>query len=78
MNAYYLRDISIAHVIGSCVHICQVQKLTIFLLPKKKNTDISNTRAKSEKPMLFSDSATSKYSKTIKIFLELKKNFFVD
>ena len=78
MKAYYLTDIYNTHVIKTCVHIGQIQKLAIFLLPKMKNTDISKTTANSEKPMSFSDSANSKYPKTIKISLALKKNFFVD
>ena len=36
MNAYHLRDISNTHVIDTCVYIWQIQKLTIFLLQKKK------------------------------------------
>ena len=78
MNAYKLRHISNTNVIDSCVHICQIQKLTTFLLSKMKNTDMSKSRANSEKPMSFSDSATSKYAKTDKIFLALEKFFFVD
>ena len=66
MNAYYLRDISNAHVIDSCVHIWQIQKLTIYLLPKMINTDISKTRVNLEKPMLFSDSVRSKHLKPLK------------
>ena len=73
MNEYYLRDIYNTHAIYPCVHIWQIQKLTIFLLPKLKNTDISKTRTNSEKLMLFSDSATSKHPETVKIFLALKK-----
>ena len=76
MNAYYLKDICNAHVIDACVYIWQIQKLTIFLLPKMKNTDFSKTRANLEKSMSFSDSATSRYPKTV-IFLALEKNFFL-
>ena len=38
---------------------------------------ISKTRANLEKPMSFSDSATSKYPKTVKISLALEKKFFL-
>ena len=76
MNAFYSRDIFNINVIDTFVHIWQIQKLTFILLPKKKNTNILKTRDDSEKPMLFLDLATSKYSKTAKISLALEKKFF--
>ena len=76
MHGYYLRrDISNTDVIDTCAHIWQIQELTIFLLPKIKNTYISKTRANSEKVIAYWDLATSKYPKTIKISLALEKNF---
>ena len=78
MNACYLREIYDTHVIDTCVHIWHAQKLTI-LLPKIKNNNISKARANLEKPISFSDLATSKYPKIVKIFLAFeKKIFFVD
>ena len=76
MNAQYLRDFSNTHAIDVCVYISQIQKLTIFLLPKTKNTDISKTGANWQKPMVIFGFGDTKYPKTIKILWALEKNFF--